>query len=192
MASKRAGAPAGVPAKIDEEASPMSVTMPFNLMDWIDAHRGALKPPVCNKQIYEHEEFIVQVVGGPNSRTDYHHDEGPELFYQVEGDMLLKTVQEGKLVDVPIREGEIFLLPPRVPHSPQRFENTVGLVVERRRTPEELDGFMWFCERCGEKLHEEFLHVSDIVTDLPPVFERFYASEAARTCRRCGWVMPAK
>jgi 3-hydroxyanthranilate 3,4-dioxygenase len=170
----------------------MSVTMPFNLLDWIERHRDALRPPVCNKQLYEGEDFIVQIVGGPNSRTDYHHDEGPELFYQIEGDMLLKTVQDGKLVDVPIREGEIFLLPPRVPHSPQRFADTVGLVVERRRAPEELDGFMWFCPSCGEKLHEEFLHVADIVTDLPPVFERFYGNESARTCKRCGNVMPPR
>lgn len=169
----------------------MNLTMPFNLLAWIDEHRSELRPPVCNKQIYENEEFIVQVVGGPNSRTDYHYDEGPELFYQVEGDMLLKTVQDGEFVEIPIREGEIFLLPPRVPHSPQRFRETVGIVVERRRTPNELDGFMWFCERCGTKLHEEFLHVSDIVKDLPPVFERFYADKTARTCKECGWVMPA-
>jgi 3-hydroxyanthranilate 3,4-dioxygenase len=170
----------------------MTVKLPFNLLDWIERHRAELRPPVCNKQLYAGEEFIVQVVGGPNSRTDYHHDEGPELFYQIEGDMLLKTVQDGKLVDVPIREGEIFLLPPRVPHSPQRFADTVGIVVERRRAPGELDGFMWFCPNCGAKLREEFLHVSDIVTDLPPVFERFYASENARTCKRCGTVMPPR
>lgn len=168
----------------------MSPTMPFNLHDWIERHRAELRPPVCNKQLYVGEDFIVQVVGGPNARADYHHDEGPELFYQIEGDMLLKTVQDGRFVDVPIRAGEIFLLPPRVPHSPQRFADTVGLVVERQRSPEELDGFMWFCGRCGEKLHEEFLHVSDIVTDLPPVFARFYGNESARTCRRCGWLMP--
>jgi 3-hydroxyanthranilate 3,4-dioxygenase len=170
----------------------MSLLQPFNLLNWIDDHRSELRPPVCNKQMYENEEFIVQVVGGPNSRTDYHHDEGPELFYQVEGGMLLKTVQEGQLVDVPIREGEIFLLPPRVPHSPQRFENTVGIVVERRRAPDELDGFMWFCGRCGTKLHEEFVHVGDIVQDLPPVFERFYGNLRARTCKHCGWVMPKR
>jgi 3-hydroxyanthranilate 3,4-dioxygenase len=136
--------------------------------------------------------FIVQVVGGPNSRTDYHLDEGPELFYQVEGEMMLKTVQDGQFVDIPIREGEIFLLPPRVPHSPQRFANTVGVVVERPRAPHELDGFMWFCPSCANKLHEEYLHVADIVKDLPPVFDRFYSSIDARTCKRCGTVMPPK
>jgi 3-hydroxyanthranilate 3,4-dioxygenase len=142
--------------------------------------------------MFEAGDFIVQVVGGPNARTDYHVDEGPELFYQVEGEMLLKTVQEGEFVDVPIGEGDIFLLPPRVPHSPQRFRDTVGIVVERSRAPHELDGFVWFCPRCANKVHEEFLHVSDIVKDLPPVFERFYSNTAARTCKSCGTVMPSR
>jgi 3-hydroxyanthranilate 3,4-dioxygenase len=170
----------------------MKIATPFKLLDWIDDHRGHLKPPVCNKQMFEHGEFIVQVVGGPNSRTDYHVDEGSELFYQVEGEMLLKTVQDGEFVDIPIREGEIFLLPPRVPHSPQRFRDTVGIVVERIRAPHELDGFLWFCPKCANKLHEEYLHVVDIVADLPPVFERFHGNLTARTCQRCGTVMPAR
>jgi 3-hydroxyanthranilate 3,4-dioxygenase len=170
----------------------MTVTKPFKLLDWIDDNREHLKPPVCNKQMFEDGDFIVQVVGGPNSRTDYHLDEGPELFYQVEGQMLLKTVQDGKFVDIEIGEGDIFLLPPRIPHSPQRFKDTVGIVVERKRLPTELDGFMWFCPKCANKLHEEYLHVSDIVSDLPPVFERFYSNAAARTCKRCGAVMPAR
>jgi len=82
------------------------------------------------------------------------------------------------------------LLPPKIPHSPQRFANTVGLVVERKRLPEELDGFMWFCDNCNHKLYEEFLYVSDIVGQLPPIFDRFYNSEENRTCAKCGTVMP--
>jgi 3-hydroxyanthranilate 3,4-dioxygenase len=170
----------------------MNMTMPFKLLDWIDDNREHLKPPVCNKQIFESGDFIIQVVGGPNSRSDYHLDEGPELFYQVEGEMLLKTVQEGQFVDIPIGEGEIFLLPPRVPHSPQRFRDTVGIVVERQRAPHELDGFLWFCPKCAHQLHEEFLHVADIVKALPPVFERIYADVAARTCKRCCTVVPPR
>jgi 3-hydroxyanthranilate 3,4-dioxygenase len=170
----------------------MSIKLPLQLLDWIDDHRSELKPPVCNKEMFEGGDFIVQVVGGPNSRTDYHLDEGPELFYQIEGEMLLKTVQDDAFVDIPIHEGEIFLLPPRVPHSPQRFKDTVGIVIERKRAPHELDGFIWFCTRCANKLHEEYLHVSDIVTDLPPVFTRFYGNVDARTCKRCGAVAPAK
>jgi len=171
----------------------MSLMMPFKLLDWIDDNREHLKPPVCNKQLFDDGgDFIVQIVGGPNSRTDYHLDEGPELFYQVEGEMLLKTVQDDQFVDIPIGEGDIFLLPARVPHSPQRFKDTIGIVVERKRTLSELDGFMWFCPRCANKLHEEYLHVADIVKDLPPVFERFYSSAAARTCKRCSTVMPPR
>jgi len=162
----------------------------FNFQQWIDDHRDQLKPPVMNQQVFEENDFIVMVVGGPNSRTDYHYDEGPEFFHQLEGEMLLKTIQDGKRVDIPIRAGEILLLPPKVPHSPQRFENSVGLVVERKRLPEELDGFMWYCENCDNKLYEEYLYVDDIVGQLPPVFDRFYGSEENRTCDQCGTVMP--
>jgi len=167
----------------------MDLTPPFNLREWIEANREALQPPVCNREIFAGSEFIVMVVGGPNSRKDYHYDAGPEIFHQIEGDMLLKTIQGGKAVDIPIREGDIFLLPPGVPHSPQRFADTVGLVVERQRRADELDGFMWYCEQCGTKLHEEFLPVADIVSDLPPIFERFWSDLTARTCRNCGSVL---
>lgn len=162
----------------------------FNFQQWIDEHRNELKPPVCNRQVFEEDDFIVMVVGGPNSRKDFHYDEGPEFFYQLEGEMLLETIQDGKRVDLPIRAGEVLLLPPRVPHSPQRFAESVGLVIERKRLPHELDGFMWFCEQCNHKLYEEFVYVSDIVGQLPPIFERFYGSAANRTCERCGTVMP--
>lgn len=164
----------------------------FNLRQWIDDHRQLLKPPVCNQQVFEENDFIVMVVGGPNARTDYHYDEGPELFYQLEGDMLLKTMQRGERVDIPIGEGDILLLPPRVPHSPQRYANTVGLVIERKRLPGEQDGFMWYCDNCNNLLYEEYLYIDDIVGQLPPVFDRFYSSEENRSCDRCGTVMPGR
>jgi 3-hydroxyanthranilate 3,4-dioxygenase len=169
----------------------MDLIPPFNLREWIESNKDLLRPPVCNKQIFVGSEFIVMVVGGPNARKDYHHDVGPELFYQLEGDMVLRTMQEGERKDIRIREGDIFLLPPGVPHSPQRFADTVGIVVERQRKPDELDGFIWYCERCNHKLFEEYLHVSDIVKDLPPIFDRFYSSADARRCDRCGAVLEA-
>jgi 3-hydroxyanthranilate 3,4-dioxygenase len=164
----------------------------FNFQQWLAEHRDMLRPPVCNQVVFEDAEFIVMVVGGPNSRTDYHWDAGEEFFYQLEGDMLLKTVQEGRMVDIPIREGDMLLLPPGVPHSPQRYADTVGIVIERRRRPEEQDGFMWFCEKCGNKLHEEFLHVDDIVAQLPPVFDRFYSDPDNLRCEKCGHQMPPR
>lgn len=164
---------------------------PFNFTAWIDEHRELLRPPVCNKQVFENSEFIIMVVGGPNSRKDYHFDPGEEFFYQLEGDMLLKTIQDGERVDIPIREGEVFLLPPRIPHSPQRFENTVGLVVERPRIPGEKDGFMWYCDSCDALLYEEYLQLENIETQLAPIFAAFYADKQRRTCGECGSVMPA-
>ena len=162
---------------------------PLNFRAWIDEHRHLLKPPVGNAVIYDDTDFIVMVVGGPNARKDFHFNEGEEFFYQIEGDMVLKIHDGTEIIDVPIREGEIFLLPPKTPHSPRRVANTVGLVMERKRDTAELDGFLWFCEHCGNKLYEEFQYVTDLVTQLPPIFERFYDNSAHCTCNKCGTVM---
>jgi 3-hydroxyanthranilate 3,4-dioxygenase len=161
----------------------------FNLHRWIERHRHLLKPPVGNKRVFEDGDFIIMVIGGPNSRQDYHVDPGEEFFYQLEGDIVLRTLQHGRPVDVPIRQGEVLLLPADLPHSPQRPADTVGLVVERRRRAGERDGFQWYCERCGNLLHEEFIGLTDIEQQLPPIFERFYASRERRTCSRCGAVL---
>jgi len=167
----------------------MAVPQPVNFRRWIDEHRHLLKPPVGNRRIFRDSEFIVQVVGGPNARKDYHVDPGEELFYQVEGEMLLKTIDNGRVVDVPIREGEMLLLPKLVPHSPQRFADTIGLVIERDRRPGEQDGLQWYCERCGNLLYQEFFPLTDIETQFPPVFARFFGNLEARTCRSCGAVL---
>jgi len=165
------------------------IKRPFNFKQWIDDHRHLLKPPVGNKQVYEDAEFIVMVVGGPNSRKDYHFNEGEEFFYQLEGDILVKIQEDGKSADVPIKEGEIFLLPPRVPHSPIRPENTVGLVIERKRHKDEDDGLLWFCDKCNHKLFEKYFYLNSIENDFLPVFKEFYSSEELRTCDNCGHVM---
>lgn len=168
---------------------------PLNLQAWIEEHRHLLKPPVGNKVIYA-GDFIVMVVGGPNSRTDYHWDEGPEWFYQLEGEMVLRIQEhtddgEGAVRDIPIKAGEIFLLPPRVPHSPQRMPDSIGLVIERKRLAHEDDGLLWFCEQCNHKVYEEYFHLHDIEKDFPPVFDRFYSSVEHRTCKHCGHLNPA-
>lgn len=129
------------------------------------------------------------VVGGPNSRKDFHFNESEELFYQLEGDVVVRIQEDGKIVDIPIKQGDMFLLPGKVPHSPQRGANTVGLVIEKKRENAEMDAFMWFCESCHEKLYEEFLALTDIVAQLPPLMKRFYDDEQKRTCKKCGMVM---
>lgn len=170
----------------------MAILKPFNLKKWIDENRDILKPPVGNAQVYkEVDNFIVMVVGGPNSRKDFHYNETEELFYQLEGDIIVKIIEDGNVVDIPIHEGEMFLLPARVPHSPQRGPNTVGLVIEIVRSEEALDSFAWYCEKCNHKLYEKFLPVKDIVKELPPVMNAFYADESLRTCTKCGHLMEA-
>ena len=159
--------------------------LPINFKNWIDENRHLLKPPVGNKVVYENTEFIIMVVGGPNMRKDYHIDEGEEFFYQLEGNMILRIIENKKPKDININEGEIFLLPPKVPHSPQRFKDTIGLVIERKRRDGELDGFQWYCDSCYNLLHQDFLILKNIVTQLPPIFDAFWNDESKRTCNQC-------
>jgi 3-hydroxyanthranilate 3,4-dioxygenase len=167
----------------------MSVTRPFNFKKWIDENRHLLKPPVNNKVVYKDAEFIVMVVGGPNSRKDYHYNESEEFFYQLEGDIKVIIQEKGKAVEVDIKEGDIFLLPPKIPHNPIRFENTIGLVMERKRREGEMDGLMWFCEKCNAKLHEEKFVLNDIASQFQGVFKKFYNSKELKTCKSCGYEM---
>jgi 3-hydroxyanthranilate 3,4-dioxygenase len=144
----------------------MSITRPFNFKKWIDDNRHLLKPPVNNKVVYKDAEFIVMVVGGPNSRKDYHYNESEEFFYQLEGNVIVKIQEDGKEVEVPI-----------------------NLVMERRRRNGEKDGLMWFCEKCNTKLYEEFFELNDITSQFQEIFVKFYGSEELRTCKSCGHKM---
>jgi 3-hydroxyanthranilate 3,4-dioxygenase len=153
---------------------------PINFQKWIDENRGRLKPPVGNQIVYKDTEFIIMVVGGPNARKDFHFNEGEEFFYQIE---------EGKKRIVEIKEGEIFLLPARVPHSPQRPVNSVGLVIERMRKPDELDYCSWYCENCDNELYKQPFHLGDIVEQLPKILTEFYANDELVTCNKCGTKM---
>ncbi len=162
---------------------------PINFKKWIDEHRHLLKPPVGNQVVYEDTEFIVMVVGGPNARKDFHFNEGEEFFYQLEGNMQLPIIEDGKRRVVEIKEGEIFLLPPRVPHSPQRGPNTVGLVIERQRKETEADACMWFCENCNHQLHRAEFQLEDIVNQLKVLLEDFYSNDELTTCSECGTKM---
>jgi 3-hydroxyanthranilate 3,4-dioxygenase len=167
----------------------MRALVPINIKQWIDANRHLLRPPVGNKLIYQDGEFIIMVVGGPNARKDFHVDPAEEFFYQLEGEMLLRVVEDARMLDLPLRAGDILLLPPQVPHSPQRFANSVGLVVERRRREGELDGLQWYCERCERLLYQDFFPLTDIEKQFPPVFNRFFGSLSLRTCKHCHAVM---
>ncbi|QOL24491.1 3-hydroxyanthranilate 3,4-dioxygenase [Thalassotalea sp. LPB0316] len=168
----------------------MLYSMPINISQWIEDHREQLKPPVCNKQVFEQDDFIVMIVGGPNNRSDYHYNETPELFYQIEGDMILQVIEHDDnnqpiFKDITIKQGELFLLPPKVLHSPQRFENTIGMVVEQKRGEQQLDELHWYCRDCHALMYREAFALANIETDLPKVFERFFTDHAQ--CKACGF-----
>jgi len=170
----------------------MAVRRPFNLQKWIDEHREELKPPVGNRNLYKDAgDYIVMIVAGPNARKDYHYNETEELFYQIEGDINVRIQEDGKAVDIPIKEGEMFLLPAKVPHSPMRSEGSIGLVVELKRSADENDGLMWFCDNCNTKLHEDYFKLTNIEKDFLPRFKNFYESENLRKCPNCETVMEA-
>lgn len=165
---------------------------PFNLKQWIEEHRHELKPPVANRNLYHDAgDYIVMIVAGPNARKDYHFNETEELYYQIEGDINVRIQEHGKAVDIPIREGEMFLLPARVPHSPMRPAGTVGLVIELKRKESEKDGLMWFCDNCNAKLHDTYFHLTNIEKDFIPRFREYYGSDTLRKCPNCGTVMEA-
>ena len=161
----------------------------LNLQRWVDEHRELLKPPVGNKMVWQEGEFLVMVVGGPNQRKDYHIEEGEEFFYQIEGDITVRIKHEGETRDIEIKEGEIFLLPALVPHSPQRPAGTIGMVIERQRKTGELDHLRWYCENCDAVLHDASFQLEDLSKQLKPVIENYYADETMRTCKSCGTVM---
>jgi 3-hydroxyanthranilate 3,4-dioxygenase len=169
----------------------MSIRRPFNIQKWIEENRHELKPPVGNRNLYRDAgDYIVMIVAGPNARKDYHYNETEELYYQLEGDITVRIQEDGKPVDIEIKEGDMFLLPAKVPHSPIRPEGTIGLVIELKR-PTMQDGLQWYCESCNEKLHDAYFVLENIEKDFIPRFREFYNSEDKRTCHSCGSVMVA-
>ncbi|RJP40933.1 MAG: 3-hydroxyanthranilate 3,4-dioxygenase [Phycisphaerales bacterium] len=167
----------------------MAVASAFSLRGWVEEHRHLLKPPVGNACVYPDTDFIVMVVGGPNRRKDYHVNPTEELFYQLEGDITVKIIDDGVKRDIHIREGDMFLLPPLVPHSPQRGPNTVGLVIERKRPEGQNDHLRYYCEKCDNILFDPEFYLTDIARQLKPLMETFWGDEKLRTCKKCGTVM---
>ncbi len=166
----------------------MSLMAPFNLQGWINENRHLLKPPVGNAMILN-QNFMVMVVGGPNQRSDFHVNPTEELYYQLEGDIVLRVKENGQTRDIPIKQGEMFLLPAGIPHSPQRPANTVGLVLEQKR-PESADDHMrWYCKKCGAVVHDAQFHLMDLGKQLKPIIENVRNNAALRTCKSCGAVL---
>lgn len=159
---------------------------PLHLMNWIAQHRERMKPPVGNEYLYRGEDFFVMVVAGPNARNDFHITDSEEFFLQLKGDVIVRTRENGVIRDNIIREGETFFIPPRVPHSPQRGPGTLGLVVERNRPAGETEQVVWYCEKCGELVHNFEFDCKDIVSHFAEAMEQFWRDDARRVCAKCG------
>jgi 3-hydroxyanthranilate 3,4-dioxygenase len=166
----------------------------FNFQGWIEQNKEKFKPPVGNAQVWEDGEMMVTVVGGPNERRDYHDDPTEEFFYQLKGDIVLRLMDTpgNPPLEIPIKEGEVFLLPKHMRHSPQRQAGSIGVVVEMPRPEGAVDGFEWYCPKCNQLLHRAEVTLRSIVRDLPPIFEQFYNNEKLRTCKHCGAIHPGK
>ena len=149
---------------------------PLNLPRYLAEIAGTLCPPVSNKIMFNGSTLKVMIVGGPNKRDDFHIEEGEELFMQLKGPMELHVMKEGKRQKIPIAESHIFLLPRHIPHSPQRFADTIGIVFERTRAPSELDALRWYIPNTADTLYEETFHCEDLGTQLKPIIERFFAT----------------
>ncbi|MBC6975047.1 3-hydroxyanthranilate 3,4-dioxygenase [Bacillus sp. Xin] len=163
----------------------------FNLLKWIDENKELLKPPVNNKVIWQDSEFIAMILGGPNRRRDFHVDPSDEFFYQIKGECYVECItEEGKREVVTVKEGDVFMLPAMVPHSPHRVADTYGLVIERKRNQGELEDFVWFCDECNHEMHRVRVQLSDIEKQVKEAIHSFNSNKEIRACKNCGHIMP--
>ena len=171
--------------------TPSRVESPFGLQDWIDKNLPASLGAIGNKEVFKHSDFIFQIIKGPNARNDFHIDPFDEIFFQIKGHIFLHFIDaDGKEQKARIGEGEVFLLPKNVYHSPRRPPGSIGLVIERPRKPGELDGVAWFCERCSNRLDQVDFYCADIGVGIKEIVDAFNADETRRTCKRCDSVLP--
>jgi 3-hydroxyanthranilate 3,4-dioxygenase len=172
----------------------LSYGRPLNFQRWLDEHAEAFKPPVGNQQVWKEADFMITVVGGPNGRSDFHDDPTEEFFHQFKGDAYLLLWDRGRYERLDLKEGDIFLMPPHVLHSPQRPEaGSLCLVIERRRPPGAKDAFQWSCAHCGTAIQRLEVQLENLVADLPPLYQRFYTmTDTERTCAQCGQVHPGR
>ena len=170
----------------------MAIKAPFNLNKWVEENRDTLKPPVGNRNLYKDAgDYIVMIVAGPNARKDYHYNETEELFYQLEGNIEVHIQEDGQKKTMKLGPGDMYLHPAKDQHSPVRYEGSIGLVVERKRSHMNVDdGLLWFCDNCNNKLYEAYFTLHDIEKDFLSHFKHFYGSKTLRTCTNCCTVMP--
>jgi 3-hydroxyanthranilate 3,4-dioxygenase len=166
--------------------------VPYDVKRWVEDNKHLYTPPYkTNRVVIHQKEFIVMIVHGPNTRLDFHIEPADEFFYQIHGDIELHLKpQDGRREVIKLREGEMFLCPGDLAHSPRRPENTWGLVIERKRRTDENEMFVWFCEKCDEQVLSRTVVQGDIGRQVSEVYEAFNVNPTTRTCKSCGYVFP--
>lgn len=174
--------------------APDHYSAPLNFNNWVADHADRLKPPVGNQQIWPKSDLICTVVGGPNQRTDFHVDPYEEYFHQFKGNASLLIADRGQFERIRLKEGDVFLLPAMVRHSPQRPEHgSLCTVIERSRPKGVIDGFEWYCAHCGTMVAKREVQLESIVEDLPVAFASFYDTpDDQRVCPNCATVHPGR
>ncbi|MHC5002770.1 MAG: 3-hydroxyanthranilate 3,4-dioxygenase [Planctomycetota bacterium] len=170
----------------DAAACRTTVLSPIDLMKWVAENRDQLKPPVGNKYLYDGKGLFVMVIGGPNARNDFHVTDSEEYFFQLKGDVVVRIIEDGRIKDVIVREGETFFIPGGVPHSPTRPPGTIGVVVELRRPAGETEHLQFYCEKCHDLVYDKEFDCRDIVEHFAEAMEAFWADPELSTCRGCG------
>lgn len=158
----------------------------FNLQQWIDENRSDWGQ---RRVIWEDSDFIAFVTRGPNRRKDFHINPGDEIFYQLEGELNLHYVKDGKAELALLKAGELFLLPANVPHSPRRADGSWTFVVERTRQPKEQDRFIWICEECGNTLHETTVRFDEPSDAVATATAAIKSDPKLATCSRCNTIL---
>ena len=185
-ATSRAITNSDTPGEPDGLEADGRVSSPLDLMAWAATHHADFKPPVGNKYLYSGRDFFAMVVGGPNARNDFHKVDSEEFFIQIKGDIVVKTWEDGRIIDHCVREGETFFIPPNVPHAPCRPAGTLGLVVERRRPEGEIEHQIFYCEDCGNLVQDAAFDCKDIVVHFRDAMEAFWADDTRNQCPACG------
>ncbi|XDZ52478.1 3-hydroxyanthranilate 3,4-dioxygenase [Neisseriaceae bacterium CLB008] len=167
---------------------------PLNLLNWSAENKHRLSPPVCNAAVFPDGDYFINMVGGPNFRTDFHCNPTEEIFYQIKGTAYLNLWENGQFDQVLLKEGDVFLLPAGVLHSPQRPDpEGLCFLVEKPRPKDQEDKLNWFCANCAGLVFSIGGQVDDLVANLPIWYQSFYErSEAERTCPHCQEVHPGQ
>jgi 3-hydroxyanthranilate 3,4-dioxygenase len=108
------------------------------------------------------------------------------LLKVVDTDSTSSTSTTPHFRDIPIHEGEMYLLPANTPHNPVRFADTVGIVLEQPRPEGAEDKMRWYCQECKAVVYEASFRCVDLGTQVKEKVVEFSESEELRRCEHCG------